>query len=117
MPRQESIERNKGMVLQALAHKVNHKFKTFCKTDLMDRFLHACIEYFARFFALQKHLGETQDEAAKTGGGRFGSTRGPGVAAESTLRLKSVAAARNRWRMIVKVGTSPMWRTQPAIVP
>ena len=59
----------------------------------------------------------SRDEAAKTGGGRFGSTRGPGVAAESTLRLKSVAAARNRWRMIVKVGTSPMWRTQPAIVP
>ena len=66
MPRQESIERNKGMVLQALAHKVNHKFKTFCKTDLMDRFLHACIEYFARFFALQKHLGETQDEQSQS---------------------------------------------------
>ena len=87
MPRQESIERNKGMVLQALAHKVNQKFKTFCKTDLMDRFLHACIDYFARFFALQKHLGETQDEAAKTG------QAGPARPAAATVELEEAARA------------------------
>lgn len=34
------------MVLSALANKVTNKFKGFCKTELMDRFLHSCIEYF-----------------------------------------------------------------------
>ena len=43
------------MVLSALSHKVTNKFKVFCKTDLMDRFLYACIEYFTVFFELQAH--------------------------------------------------------------
>ena len=41
------------MVLSALSHKVTNKFKSFCKTELMDRFLYACIEYFTFFFELQ----------------------------------------------------------------
>ena len=41
------------MVLSALSHKVTNKFKSFCKTELMDRFLYACIEYFTVFFELQ----------------------------------------------------------------
>ena len=41
------------MVLSALSHKVTNKFKVFCKTDLMDRFLYACIDYFTVFFELQ----------------------------------------------------------------
>ena len=82
------IERNKGMVLQALAHKVNGKFKSFCKTELMDRFLHACIEYFNCFFALQKHLGEASDEAAKTG------AAGPARPSSSTVALEEEARAK-----------------------
>ena len=42
-----------AMVLTALNHKVTNKFKSFCKTELMDRFLYACIEYFTFFFELQ----------------------------------------------------------------
>eukprot|EP00964_Phaeocystis_antarctica_P090755 scaffold58120_cov69-Phaeocystis_antarctica.AAC.2 len=42
-----------AMVLSALSHKVTNKFKSFCKTELMDRFLYACIEYFTFFFELQ----------------------------------------------------------------
>ena len=45
------------MVLSALSHKVTNKFKAFCKTDLMDRFLYACIDYFVVFFELQVSAG------------------------------------------------------------
>ena len=43
-----------GMVLQAMSSKLTNKFKTFCKTEMMDNFLYACIEYFTLFFELQK---------------------------------------------------------------
>jgi len=55
------------MVLSALSNKVTGKFKHFCKTELMDRFLHACIEYFAAFFDLQKHM-EAVEELSKSEG-------------------------------------------------
>ena len=42
-----------AVVLTNLSHKVTNKFKSFCKTELMDRFLYACIEYFTFFFELQ----------------------------------------------------------------
>ena len=57
--------RSTGMVLSALANKVTNKFKAFCKTELMDRFLHSCIEYFQAFFDLKKALAEVADEAAE----------------------------------------------------
>eukprot|EP00327_Prymnesium_parvum_P037855 CAMPEP_0195621190 /NCGR_PEP_ID=MMETSP0815-20121206/15557_1 /TAXON_ID=97485 /ORGANISM="Prymnesium parvum, Strain Texoma1" /LENGTH=303 /DNA_ID=CAMNT_0040761923 /DNA_START=24 /DNA_END=935 /DNA_ORIENTATION=+ len=50
----ESLTKNKGMVLQAMANKLSNKFKAFCRTDMMDNFLIACIEYFAVFFEVQK---------------------------------------------------------------
>lgn len=62
-----NLSRNKGMVLMALSNKVTGKFKHFCKTELMDRFLHACIEYFSAFFDLQKHI-ETAEELSKSEG-------------------------------------------------
>jgi len=63
--RAESLSRNKAMVLSALSHKVTNKFKSFCKTELMDRFLYACIEYFTFFFELQKLLTDASEEVAK----------------------------------------------------
>ena len=43
-----------GMVMQAMASKLTNKFKIFCKTEMMDNFLLACIEYFTFFFEVQK---------------------------------------------------------------
>ena len=66
------------MVLSALSHKVTNKFKSFCKTELMDRFLYACIEYFTFFFELQDQdqptpiAAGTKGEGNKEGGGRGG---------------------------------------------
>jgi len=61
-----SFAQNKGMVLSALSHKVTYKFRTFCKTELMDRFLYACMDYFRVFFELQKQMSDACDEVAKT---------------------------------------------------
>jgi len=61
----ESIARNKVMVLSALSHKITKQFNLFCKTELMDRFLYACIDYFSVFFDLQKHLSDASEEMAK----------------------------------------------------
>ena len=50
------------MVLAAMKYKVHSAaFKKFCKSDTMDTFLHACIEYFAVYFEARKI---EEDEAA-----------------------------------------------------
>lgn len=54
LTQKESLARNKGMVLQAMSSKLTNKFKAFCKTEMMDNFLVACIEYFGVFFEVQK---------------------------------------------------------------
>ena len=41
------------MVLQAMSSKLTNKFKAFCKTDMMDNFLVACIDYFGVFFEVR----------------------------------------------------------------
>ena len=39
------------MVLQAMKSKGHTaRFKSFCKSETMDTFLHACIDYFTIFF-------------------------------------------------------------------
>eukprot|EP00966_Prymnesium_polylepis_P100152 2319602-Prymnesium_polylepis.2 len=37
-----------------MSSKLTNKFKAFCKTEMMDNFLVACIEYFGVFFEVQK---------------------------------------------------------------
>jgi len=54
LTQKESLARNKGMVLQAMATKLTNKFKNFCKEPMMDNFLIACIEYFTVYFEVQK---------------------------------------------------------------
>ena len=52
------------MVLAAMKAKGHtNRFKTFCKSDTMDTFLHACIDYFAVFFEL-KQIEEEEQAAA-----------------------------------------------------
>jgi hypothetical protein len=51
------------MVLAAMKSKGHtQKFKAFCKTDTMDSFLHACIDYFGVFFELR---ALQEEESAK----------------------------------------------------
>ena len=95
--------RSTGMVLSALANKVTNKFKAFCKTELMDRFLHSCIEYFQAFFDLKKALAEVADEAAKTK-----SEKRENPAAEAA------ASAVAEWvRIVVQVGIRHRGRRDP----
>jgi hypothetical protein len=43
------------MVLQAMKSKGHSaRFRSFCKSETMDAFLHACIDYFAVFFDVRK---------------------------------------------------------------
>ena len=50
------------MVLQAMKSKGHTaRFKSFCKSETMDTFLHACIDYFTIFFEVKQIEG---DEAA-----------------------------------------------------
>jgi hypothetical protein len=52
------------MVLTAMKAKGHtNRFKAFCKSDTMDSFLHACIDYFAVFFEL-KQIEEEEQAAA-----------------------------------------------------
>jgi len=82
------------MVLSALANKVTNKFKAFCKTELMDRFLHSCIEYFQAFFDLKKALAEVADEAAKTKSEKRENPAAEAAASAVAVELEGVARAR-----------------------
>jgi len=58
----ESLARNKEMVLAAMKYKGHSaQFKRFCKSETMDAFLHACIDYFGVYFEARKI---EEDEAA-----------------------------------------------------
>eukprot|EP00965_Chrysotila_dentata_P231451 6198371-Pleurochrysis_carterae.AAC.6 len=95
-----------GMVLSALSNKVTSKFKAFCKTELMDRFLHSCIEYFAAFFDLQQYLSEVAEEASRSESIKAGWPRdvdetrphavGLGVQPGRVVELEELAGARLR---------------------
>ena len=52
------------MVLAAMKSKGHtNRFKAFCKSESMDAFLHACIDYFGVFFEL-KEIEEEEAAAA-----------------------------------------------------
>jgi len=68
----ENLSRNKEMVLAAMKSKGHTaRFKAFCKSDTMDAFLHACIDYFIVFFKLieekekVKNFAERRDALAE----------------------------------------------------
>jgi len=55
LSQRENLSRNKEMVLAAMKAKGHTaRFKGFCKSETMDTFLHACIDYFNVFFEVQK---------------------------------------------------------------
>ena len=100
------------MVLAAMKSKGHTaRFKGFCKSDTMDAFLHACIDYFTVFFEVKKieddegataekrrdalALGERPSEGKDTSAG---ASAGPGSSKElrekeleQRARLKDVA--------------------------
>ena len=56
------------MVLAAMKSKGHtNRFKTFCKSETMDSFLHACIDYFLVFFKLadEKEKVKSDGKAAR----------------------------------------------------
>ena len=42
--------RTAGVVLAAISEKISVKYRAFCQSELMDKFLHACTGYFSAFF-------------------------------------------------------------------
>jgi len=44
------------VVIAALNSKVSPKFRSFCKSELPDKFLGACVSYFSFYFELQQAL-------------------------------------------------------------
>ena len=83
------------MVLQAMANKLSSKFKAFCRTETMDSFLIACIEYFGAFFELQRLL-TTGDEAAKDGKDKSKDYDAPPATAAAALEAENDARAKMR---------------------
>lgn len=61
----ENLSRNKEMVLAAMKSKGHtNRFKAFCKSETMDSFLHACIDYFLVFFKLIEEKEKAKNSAA-----------------------------------------------------
>ena len=67
MPSQrENLSRNKEMVLAAMKSKGHtNRFKAFCKSETMDAFLHACIDYFLVFFKLIEEKEKAKNSAER----------------------------------------------------
>ena len=67
MPSQrENLSHNKEMVLAAMKSKGHtNRFKAFCKSETMDAFLHACIDYFLVFFKLIEEKEKAKNSAER----------------------------------------------------
>ena len=54
------------MVLAAMKSKGHtNRFKAFCKSETMDAFLHACIDYFLLFFKLIEEKDKAKNSAER----------------------------------------------------
>ena len=89
----ESLSRNKEMVLAAMKSSGHTaKFKSFCKSQSMDSFLHACIDYFTIFFDVRKIEEDEAAAAAKRAEALANGERPSDLAAAASSRGKELRA-------------------------
>ena len=92
------------MVLQAMKSKGHTaRFKSFCKSETMDTFLHACIDYFTIFFEVKQIEG---DEAATAERRRDALAEGARPAESGATSVKSETASASQGGLAAAGGHS-----------
>jgi len=90
LSQRENLSRNKEMVLAAMKAKGHTaRFKGFCKSETMDTFLHACIDYFTVFFEVKK-IEDDEGAAAEKRRDALASGERP---SEGSIRTDSASGA------------------------